>query len=261
MIETEIFELCNQIDTASFNEHDALEKKVIALSKRAGRGLQVGKLIRFGVADGYALYFVTKVGPKTVEVRHVALYDAYAFQGIILRNGKGKVSRTIAERACGFDDLLGKMKNDSDGFYDSLTSGSIVHYHNGFGQYVRCEVTEDHQLKSIALVGNWGKNDLPYRYPNGEICLPYHVKKIMSGEGWRTPADNIFEYSKFSRTGNATVDPRQLSPIDLTVPPMTAEEHVRAAKIKRLDAIRELAGMRDDLDTTFEAIRNLCQPD
>ena len=50
---------------------------------------------------------------------------------------------------------IAEMLSTNDAFYKSLNIGDVVHYHNGFGAFVRCEVVDEegsHVLKRIGLV-------------------------------------------------------------------------------------------------------------
>lgn len=96
------------------------------------------------------------------------------------------------------------MKASTD-FYASLTLGEIVHYHNGFGEFVRSEVVVHegaNHLKPLALVGPWKDYNL---HANS-----YHVRQIREGAIFHPHASNIFENPKASV-------PRTVNPADLPV--------------------------------------------
>lgn len=133
----------------------------------------------------------------------------------------------------GMSALFDGLHNEHDAYYRSLRPGQIIHYDNGFNQYVRCEVVVhegEHQLKPIALVGNWQSHDLPRRQPNGEIVMGYHPQMIQTGEVMKPNASNLYEHrvtlpkNRQPIGRQKALDPRRLQPIDLSVPPMTAEE-------------------------------------
>jgi len=234
----EINSLCNQIDGAKFAPHDALEKRVRALSQKVGKGLKVGKLLLVLVADGYALYFVVKVTTTKVYVRHVATHDAYAFQGVARDRTGLYVPRSVAQGSVGWDDMMTEHRDESKAFFQNLPTDSIVHYHNSFSQYVRCQVTPDKQLLPIALVGDWREFDLPRRDVNGEIYLGYHAQSIVNGEKFQPHAGNVWEYPQFDK--KRYKDPTNLPPIDLTVPPMTPEQSALASKHQFVEKIEEI---------------------
>lgn len=142
-------------------------------------------------------------------------------------------------RSIGMKNLWAKLGDESDSYYQSLSVGQIVHYQNGFDNYVRCEVTADKQLLPIALVGAWSSHDLPQRRRNGEISLPYYPKKIKESEPFKTPASNIWECSQRGK------DPRRMPAISLEVSPMTEDKETLAAEYRKLDAIREYLNDND----------------
>ncbi len=77
---------------AGLRREDEIFKKVQALSdQNAG---PVGKLLKFQVADGHALYLVTKVDSRYAHVRHIPFGDAWNFNGVV----NGKLDRRVAEQ-------------------------------------------------------------------------------------------------------------------------------------------------------------------
>lgn len=88
-IVNQIFEVVNDIirgyDDYSggwIEKHQAADKKLHELEAKLGPGLQEGRLISFQVADGYAVYVITKVQKRVVKVHHVPLYDGYTSQAV-----------------------------------------------------------------------------------------------------------------------------------------------------------------------------------
>lgn len=157
---------------------------------------------------------------------------------------------------------------DRQDFWSSVPLGAIIHYHNGFQEFVRGEVVmgEDRhtgelckQLRPIALVGNWRKHDLPMRRPDGSIYYPYHADKIINGgeDAPFQPSDTcIYESPTYARENdpNNVGDPAKLEPIDLTVPPMTPEEEANAAVERDLQAISKALSERPRDDTGMAAM-------
>lgn len=126
------------------------------------------------------------------------------------------------------------IADENQKFLQSQKPGTILHYHNGFGQYVRREVVRDgnvNKLKPIALVGNWEKRDLPQRYQDGNVYYPFHANKIITGElDDRLQSSTTYEHPNFSKPmGDArNIDPRKLDPISLEVPPLEGDVKVSA---------------------------------
>ncbi len=87
--------------------------------------------------------------------------------------------------------------------------GSTIHYHNGFGEYVRgvVVVLPDGQrgIKPLELVGNWDNSH-----------AGYHAAKILGDNpGWQPHISNIYEHPSFT-------DDRGVNP--LTTVPFSKEE-------------------------------------
>jgi hypothetical protein len=113
---------------------------------------------------------------------------------------------------------------DHEAFYEGLRVGEIVHYHDGFGQYVRCEVViaetvrpVDHPsikagekcLREIALVGAWREYDL--------WADSYHARGVREQRLFHPNASCIWENPKFARReGPRTLsDPTAMPALDI----------------------------------------------
>ncbi len=143
-------------------------------------------------------------------------------------------------------------------FYANLRPGQIVHYHDGFNRYVRCEVEQEdgkNVLKRLALVGNWDPSSLPRRLADGSISHHYHAKKIADGETFRAHYTNVYESGRLK----VEVDPTRMEPIDLTLPEPTQEEKRVAALWQKVKQIKEIAGDHTEKDPNvlLDKIRQL----
>lgn len=153
-------------------------------------------------------------------------------------NGRKKVFSTEeinGER--GMDDVFENLNSEHDQFWNSRKVGEVLHYHNGFGQYVRgVVVMKDGKtaLCPTALVGNWKVHDLPRRLENGETRSTHHAERIAEKDAWQPSHTNTFESPAF---GRQTEDPRDMPEIDITIPPATPEQE----ELLRLAAIRARA--------------------
>ncbi len=107
------------------------------------------------------------------------------------------------ESAMAWEASFAKSRAKHIDFWESVTPGATLHYHNGFGEYVRCVVTDDHELRAVALVGNWTGR------------LDYYVEKIERGDSFQPHVSNIFEAPGFvaPRHPNAPADPTVLEPL------------------------------------------------
>ena len=81
-------------------QYKDIEKRIDALNKAVGKGLRPGRVLQFSVADGYALYFVTKVGKSFTDVTHIGLGDGYCYSGVI----DGQLDTRVALREIEWDD-------------------------------------------------------------------------------------------------------------------------------------------------------------
>jgi hypothetical protein len=160
------------------------------------------------------------------------------------------------KQAARMEAFFARNMSDHDKFYAGLQLGQIIHYDNGFGQFVRCEVAigttvhdkKPHKcLKPIALVGDWGKYDLPRRMPDGSVHLGYHADKIVKGDCFEPNVSSIYEAKPTDRRG--PVDPKTLPALDLSVPPMTDNEEATAKLWKAVEAARATLDSQGDRST------------
>lgn len=178
----------------------------------------IGEVVHFPYADGAAAYMVWNVKP--LELVHLAIHDAWQLDEAHERGLRVSDIRQIVER----DRAWKKLAEETRDWWAEQPLGAIFHYHNGFGQYVRCEVVDGewdsfdgHQqgrcLQPIALVGNWDDRDLR--------AGSYHAKKVVERSGaWRCNTSCIYELPSFSRPkGDAgLIDPTVLEPLELGAP-------------------------------------------
>ena len=76
-----------------------LEAELEAINTAAGKGLVVGRVLTFGVADGSASYVITKIRKNDVVVEWVPIGDGYSSQAVGLSRDKTEyiVLRSTAE--------------------------------------------------------------------------------------------------------------------------------------------------------------------
>lgn len=197
----------------------------------------VGQIIRFPVADGYAEYMVLDTRP--LQLLHLETGDAYSASAVTMRGLRVADVKSMVER----DRNLQAMFASQDDWFDGLAVGTTVHYHDGFGKFVRCEVKvgDEDNLRShdgkvrnkdligktvlspVALVGNW-TSPVSRNLQTGEAVYGYHAQAIIEQRGaWRPSESCVFEAPGYSaRAGEA--DPANAQPVDLTPPALTAEQ-------------------------------------
>lgn len=223
----------------------ASTRRVSAPASTSDVKIVVGKTeFRAIYADSNALWRVMKArGRGTYDCVIVPEGEYSDYAGTPKVFGAEEIVRSI-KLASFFD----KSANDSDAWYNSLPLGAIIHYSNGFKEFVRCEVVMGKTvhtgdalvkcLKPIALVGEWREWDLPRRLPTGEIERGYHAKNIDAGETFRPHATSNYEHPKFSDRTRGP-DPRTLKPIALTLPELSKGDETKARLNKAVLAIRD----------------------
>lgn len=204
-------------------------------------GKHTGEVIRFPVADGQALYMIAEGVGKKFGLVHLAYGDGYQYMGVEHLPRAKILAMAEQEKA------YKKLFQRSASFWDNRKVGEIVHYHNGFGQFVRGEIVETPKgkaMKPIALVGKWEAYDLPRFDQSGELTLGYHAKQIAEGETMKPHESNIYESdpARFKRDG----DPRTMEALDLTPPPLTAERSILAALTRLRYNVNK--ALDDDMD-------------
>jgi hypothetical protein len=92
------------------SEQREIATELDEINTLAGSSLAVGRSLKFQVADGYAVYLVTKVRKQEVVVAHVDVGDGYTFAGVYV-NSKAElvIPRQVAQRSVEFDTFLKKM--------------------------------------------------------------------------------------------------------------------------------------------------------
>lgn len=88
-----------------YREFDENFKRTQAASDALPDGLQVGKIISFGVADGYAYYEIVKVNKTTVRLQWRGDLSLDSYQDRLLGAG-GSVPRNMIEPIVAGEDRL-----------------------------------------------------------------------------------------------------------------------------------------------------------
>ncbi len=210
---------------------------------KQGMQIRIGTRFHYNYADGNPEWeVVEKVGSDCWQCLIIGDPETTDYA-----NARQPFDREQITNAVRSAESLDDDHRAMDHWYESQAVGSIVHYHNGFGQFVRCEIVDaegKHQLKPIALVGNWPPHELPHREDDGRIHLPYHAAGVKGDKAWRAHWSNIYESPAWGTTREA--DPRTMDTINLTVPPMNDTE----------SAMARLHGLCDSLEREAELMRD-----
>lgn len=147
-------------------------------------------------------------------------------------------------------------------FWASIPYGAVVHYDNGFNQFVRGIVVDNPNepgckgIRPVALVGDWGDNDLPRRRIDGSIYYPHHAGGVVNARIF-TPSDTCVYEAPAYRKGPGKIDPTKLQPKDLTVREMSDEETAMARKISLLLSIQDEIRRISDGSDVDDVIREV----
>jgi hypothetical protein len=239
-------------------DEDAYTEKLRAAARWANDGEYVGEIVKWQRADGYAVYMVWSERP--LQIMHVALGDGYTVEPSLIR---GLTLAEVKKQVEWERSWRRASTEPNEIFYGSVKPDDIVHYSNGFAQFVRCKVVSDStgiqgvKLLPIALVGEvgrrqdengrwihgWNEWDLVRRLNTGEPHWGHHAKQIIEETRFQPHASNIYEYSdRLQREGP---DPRTMEPISLDPPPMTDDE-AEAARLARV--LYDLKGRIEGVD-------------
>lgn len=150
-------------------------------------------------------------------------------------------------RSLGMGALFSKLRNAHEDFWASRKIGEIVHYRNGFGQYVRGVVVEQDGAKMMrptALVGAWRSSDLPHYNAHGEVVCGHYATRILVGDVMQPNAGNIVEAEPKAGEDAILAAPA----IDLSLPERT-EAQEEAHRLKTLhEAVVAALKLDFDLD-------------
>lgn len=216
-----------------------------------------GMQFHSGIADAMPLFIVTKYRGNGVwdcvvdanDIDYAGTTRVFDEKDILGRVNMGNVFKNLAQ--------------DHDSWWRSQSVGSVIHYHNGFDQFVRCEIiASDGEMKAlpVALVGSWREYDLVKVDAFGEVHEGYHVRSIRAGEPFQPNFSNVYEASESLRN-RCKENPSHLQVIDLSIPDLTAQQ-IRAKELNlvRLDVIALLNAVRsNDTDVNASLMAALSQ--
>lgn len=203
----------------------------------------IGKKFHATVADASCEFEIVSRTGKICKAVSKEPYEAERFFSV------GQVTQALA-----MEEMFAGNARAQKGFWETVPVGKIIHYYNGFKQYVRGEVILDggvKKLKPLALVGEWKEYDLPRVTPDGRVEIPYLARKILqpnAESAWQPNVSCIYEAPEFARKGEPA--PSSLHPVPLEVPVARGE----LAALSALNGLRTAAiGMLDKVDRTDKA--------
>lgn len=211
--------------------------------------VNIGTTFHYPYADGNPLW-------RVVKARGDGTWDCVVDQkepdwaGTKKVFGSEEISRSISASA-----MWDRLADRHDDFWAGVKEGQTVHYHYGFGQYVRGVVVrgEHHGkrglvMRPVAVVGAWREYDLPRWYDTGTYSEGCHaVRMIAAGETMQPNSTSMLESADFvpPRGPTAGFDPTGVAPIDLTPPLPTPEQAETARLLGIVEAIRVAVSHKD----------------
>lgn len=102
----ELIDLGKYEDYSKFNEHIEKQEKLFAELKVLAKKNKtlLGRILRFGVADGDAVYVITKVNKNSVSTQFIEYCDGYSDWH--LGRGKGNLAIHQAKALVSFEDIF-----------------------------------------------------------------------------------------------------------------------------------------------------------
>jgi hypothetical protein len=260
---------------------DAIDALVAPLGDNQRMDVAKGMRFRSAYADSNALWEVKshsgggvwqcEIVDEPFEIDGRTFSGDYA--GVVQPFNARAISAAVAR-----EQSMQAHFDAADDWFAGRELGETVHYCDGFGQFVRCEVVIGNEqnldaynadslmgqkvLQPVALVGDW--NEPVKRDLDGSVRPGYHAQKILEGTGaWRPSTTCVYEAPDCSEQYRAEgkVDPRTLEPVSLQVPELTEHEKRQAMKWAQVQAVRDAVSAGQDPDQILASVRRELQDD
>jgi hypothetical protein len=228
--------------------------------------VKVGTRFRKAYADGNPLWEVESITGQHASI--VSINEPFEHNGVTFESDYAGIQQSVLlseiRQSVAFEGLLGQSIKKSDDFWKRQALGTVLHYHDSFGRYVRGEVVtvgRQKMLKPTALVGAWGPGDLARRMPNGAVHLGYHAKKIAEGAAWAPSEGCVFESPRFSERRGVQEDPRTMTPLSLDLPEASPAEKIRHMQESVIESVVKAlqdrsVDVEDRLAAAIDALRD-----
>lgn len=199
------------------------------------KGVIIDRYITHPMADGQAVYRITGATKTKATITHVDVGDGWTLPAW------GKTINLPIKTVQGFlhqRDGLAALFARTDNWWSSQTLGTVVHYDNGFNEFVRGKIIDhegEKKMLPIAMVGHgWNQNDIYRRSADGTVHHGFHALGIINQTPMQPNASNMVEYPEH-RLRPGVKHPRDLEPLLLTPPAMTPEQ-TRLANLAKFHA-------------------------
>lgn len=227
--------------------------------------VKIGTEFRKAIADGNPLWRVESITGNHAEIVCIdepIVHDGMTFPSDYAGTRSSALVSEIRASLSAASFFDGIVKNHEN-FWASQENGTVLHYHDSFGRFIRgVVVTVDGKkaLRPTAMVGAWGPFDAARRMPNGSIQLGYHARKIAEGTPFTPNEANMFESPRFTRTPKHG-DPRTMEPISLALPEPTVREKVQQMQESVIESVvaslqDRSVSVEDRLAAAIDALRD-----
>jgi len=214
-------------DEEKLNRDDAAAK---------AKGTMVGRYIQHPHADGYAYYKIVGTTSRSAQIEVIEIGDAWVLPAW---GRKTNIPLAKARMMLNQRDTINEFHRRATDWWSQQTLGSIVHYDNGFGQYVRGEIIEHQGMKQmlpIALVGEWRPHDLGQRRADGSVYYGPQVNWILNKEPMQPHSSNMVECPTHRPSGAQA--PSTLSPVSWEPSAPTPVQEALAALMRQVAAVQ-----------------------
>jgi hypothetical protein len=221
--------------------------------------IEPGLQFRSVIADSNSLFQVVaregrawlcEVQPEPEPFEH----NGVKFYGDYVGEQKVFTAQEIRQRVAFASVFAERAAKDEQAREKLLVAGATVHYHNGIGQFYRCEVVDDGgelKLKPVAIVGRWREYATRGNImDNGEISYPHEARKVMDGELFVGRGDSSYESETYSEPAHKEnrVDPTGLPAIEIVTPEITDGDREFAAVYNAIEQATEALTGKDVRD-------------
>lgn len=187
----------------------------------------IGTQFRMLFADAYALWEVTGIDGLSASIQVIA--EPPEIDGTIpptdYLGHRDTTSVRKIEQILAADERSAKAIDRDTRWWKNQQDGTVLHYHDGFNQFVRGVVTRRNgtpELLPTALVGDWPAHQVVYRDWSGKVQYGHHVRRIRDKQPWAPHPTTIFEHQPWAV--DTPTGPAYMEPISFDIADPTPEE-------------------------------------
>lgn len=231
-----------------FLAQDKLKQDALDAADAAAKAKRtlVGRYITHPFADGAAVYRIVAVSTSKASIEVVDIGDGWVLPawGRKASIALAKARTMVAQR-----DALAALFSRTDTWWTNQRIGAVVHYNNGFNQFVRGVIVEHEGEKKMlptALVGaGWKPWDLAVINSNGQVSYGTHAQDVIAQKVFQPNASNMIEYPDHILRGP---DPRTLKALSLAPPAVSEAQKRLAATVVLRNSVLQALNFEYDAD-------------